>query len=169
MKKIVIPFLFIIGIITSSCEGPSGPPGPPGLDGINILGHVFERTVDFQYNAADNLYAAPLIFIPQSIEVFESDVILVYRYEGTQNGLDIWGQIPQNFFLNDGLIIQYVFNHTFVDVQILIDGNLVGDELGAEFTRNQTFRIAIVPAEFGALNPTMQDLENAGNIEFLDF
>ncbi|MEZ4857778.1 MAG: collagen-like protein [Flavobacteriaceae bacterium] len=164
MKKIVVLPLMTLIVFLTACEGPQG---PPGQDGINILGQVFEATVDFQYNPNRGLYEAPLVIIPQSIEVFESDVILVYRWEGSENGLDIWGQIPQNFFLNEGLIIQYVFNHTFVDVELLIDGNLIGDELGLEFTNDQTFRIAIVPAEFANANLSMEQLENSAQVEFI--
>lgn len=169
MKNLIITLTVLFGLTITSCEGPVGPPGPPGFDGINILGQVFERTVDFQYDFDFNYYLSPLITIPSSVEVFESDVLLVYRYEGTENGLDIWGQIPQNFFLNDGLIIQYVFNHTFVDVQLIIDGNLIGDELGPQWTRNQTFRIAVVPAEFADANLTMEELENIDTTEFIEF
>ncbi|MEZ4779403.1 MAG: collagen-like protein [Flavobacteriaceae bacterium] len=169
MKKGIILPLIIITMFLTACEGPQGPPGQDGLDGINILGQVFERTVDFQYfpNNGSPFYQAPLIQIPSNIEVYESDVILVYRYEGTEGGLDIWGPIPQNFFLDNGLIIQYVFNYTFVDVLITIDGNLIGNELGSGFTNDQTFRIAIVPAEYGNANLTMEQLENSAQVEFI--
>ena len=168
MKKIFFLFTMTTALFLTSCEGDPGPPGEPG---VNILGQVFETNVNFQYNPANNIYEAPIIGIPSNIEVFESDVILVYRLDGqvTVGGqaTDVWSPIPQNFFLSDGLIIQYVFNHTFVDVELIIDGNLNGDELGSGFTNNQVFRIAVVPSEFGDAGLTMDDLERMDNVEFL--
>lgn len=152
MKQILLLLAFSATFLISSCEGPQGEPG------INIYGQVFETSVDFQYNNTRGYYEAPLVVIPGNVGVRESDVILVYRFEGVESDLDVWGQIPQNYFLDDGLIIQYVFNHTFVDVKLFIDGNLVANELDSPFTNNQTFRIAIVPAEYADANLTMHDL-----------
>ena len=46
MKKILILPLIAISLFLTACEGPQGPPGPPGNDGINILGQVFEVTIN---------------------------------------------------------------------------------------------------------------------------
>jgi hypothetical protein len=40
-----------------------------------------------------------------------------------------------------------VFNHTFADVQLLIDGNFDLSTLGPDFTQDQVFRFVIVPAD----------------------
>lgn len=144
MKKLFFTLAISIFFL-SSCEGPQG---PPGLDGINILGQTFERTVNFQYNNQNGLQEV-LVQIPNSVEVYESDAILVYRLEGQlPDNVDIWSLIPQNFFLGNGDIIQYVYNHTFFDVQILIDGNFDLFTLGPAFTQNQTFRFVVVPSDF---------------------
>jgi hypothetical protein len=159
MKNLFIPFALVLSIFFTACEGPQG---PPGEDGINILGQVFEVTTNFSYNPNTGLQET-LINIPNDIEVFESDVILVYRLEkvvndGNGGSADAWAPLPQNFFFNNGDIIQYVFNHTFFDVEILIDGNFNLATLETDFTTNQTFRIAVVPAEFASANYSMEEL-----------
>ena len=147
MKKILLT-LATAAILFTSCEGPQGPPGYDGLDGINILGYTFERTVNFQFNAQNGLQES-LVTIPSSIEVYESDAILVYRLDGQlPNNVDLWSLIPQNFFLSNGRIIQYVYNHSFFDVMLMIDGNFDMSTVGSEFTQNQTFRFVVVPSDF---------------------
>lgn len=155
MKK----FLFFVALVTvvtlSSCEGDRGPQGEPG---INILGQVFEVTVDF---TPGNDYSQ-LIDIPSRIEVFESDAILVYLLEdvvpdGNGGSLDVWSQLPQTFFVSQGSLV-YNFDYTFVDVRLFLDGNFNLDTLGSEFTNDQTFRIAVVPSEYGDARIPMDEL-----------
>lgn len=146
MKKFV--FLFVLPLfVFTACEGPQG---PPGQDGGLYFAQTFERTVDFNYDPQRGLMEA-LVPINNSIVVYESDAILVYRLEVLANGDDSWSLIPQNFFLNNGNIIQYVYNHTFYDIELLIEGNFDVSNpnlLGTQFTQNQTFRFVVVPAEF---------------------
>lgn len=144
MKKLIFTLGTIFFLFTA-CEGPQG---PPGFDGINILGQTFERTVNFQFNNQNGLQES-LITIPTSIEVFESDAILVYRLEGQlPDNVDLWSLIPQNFFLDNGDIIQYVYNHTFFDIMLQIDGNFDLSTVPVGFTQNQTFRFVVVPSDF---------------------
>ncbi len=133
------------------------------------LGQTFEVTTDFSFNPNANLYET-LITIPGNIEVFESDAILVYRLEKTVqapdgSGADAWSQLPQNFFLQNGDIIQYVFNHTFFDVEVLIDGDYDPVALGTEFTDDQVFRIVVVPSEFADANLTMDEAIETFNLQ----
>ncbi len=145
MKKLIV-LLFSIALM--SCEGDTGPPGPPGLDGVNILGKVFDVTVDFTPN---NGFANLLAF-PNDIEVFESDVVMVYLLEeqvsDPSGPIDVWTPLPQSFFVDGGAQVVYNFNHTFLDVNLFLDGNVDLNNLGPGFTNNQTFRIAILPADF---------------------
>tara|TARA_R110002072_G_scaffold22432_6_gene78774 strand:- start:9238 stop:9735 length:498 start_codon:yes stop_codon:yes gene_type:complete len=144
MKKLIFTLGTVFFLFTA-CEGPQG---PPGFDGINILGQTFERTVNFQFNNQNGLQES-LITIPTSIEVFESDAILVYRLEGQlPDNVDLWSLIPQNFFLDNGDIIQYVYNHTFFDIMLQIDGNFDLSTVPSNFTQNQTFRFVVVPSDF---------------------
>ncbi len=162
MKSIILFAAFTSAILFSSCEGPEGPPGVPG---VNILGQIFEINPNFQYEVSNNTFSTQIFSIPSSIVVYESDVVLAYRYDGQTdigNGefADIWTPLPQNVFYQDGTgdIFQYNFNYTFVDIQFIIDGNFDLTTIGNEFINNQTFRIAIVPAEFGTADLTMRDL-----------
>jgi hypothetical protein len=145
MKKL---FVLLLSITLLSCEGPQGPPGPPGFDGVNILGNVFEANVTF---SPANGYST-LVPFPNNIEVFESDVVMVYLLEeqisDPTGPIDVWTPLPATFFVNGGSQVVYNFNHTFLDVNLFLDGNVNLDTLGPGFTNNQIFRIAILPANF---------------------
>ncbi|WP_310991842.1 collagen-like protein [Aequorivita marina] len=159
MKNLLLFLALSTTILFTSCEGD---PGPPGQDGGLLYAQVFEETVDFQYNATNGNFDTPYIAFP--FTVYESDVVLVYRYEG-QAGIgggetaDVWSPLPQNIFYNNGDIIQYLFTNTFVDVQMLIEGNFDLSTLNdGSVLDNQTFRIAVVPSEFAKTNPSMDDI-----------
>ena len=155
MKKIGLIFSTIAIALMTSCEGPAGPPGPPGFDGfdgsdgINILGTVFE--IEGTFSPAND-YALFYEF-PTTVEVFESDLVLVYilweqTLDGNGDPVDIWRLLPQTRILNQGLL-QYNFDHTFFDVSVFLESNFDLSTLSPGDTDNQVFRIAIVPAEYG--------------------
>jgi hypothetical protein len=161
MKKIITAFAITAALIFTACEGDQG---PPGEDGINILGNVFETTVNFTVN---NDYSN-LITIPNNIEVFESDVILVYLLEdvvpdGQGGSLDVWSQLPQTFFPGQGTLV-YNFDHTFIDVRLFLGADFDLNTLGSQFTNDQTFRIAILPADFANAELEMSDLLETINV-----
>ncbi|WP_127136982.1 collagen-like protein [Flagellimonas oceanensis] len=151
----------VIVFVFAACEGPQGPPGYDGLDGLDgqdgldgIQGQVVEvEGVFFDYIPEDNLFSTLITFSDVTdFEVFESDAVLVYRHDGLidlndGSTADAWTQIPQNYFLNEGTI-QYVFAHTFVDLELFIDGNFDLSGLSTDFTDDQLFRIVFVPSEF---------------------
>ncbi|MDF0708665.1 collagen-like triple helix repeat-containing protein [Flagellimonas okinawensis] len=163
----------VIILVFAACEGPQGPPGFDGLDGLNgqdgldgIQGQVVEvEGVNFDYDFDANLFSTLITFSDvTNFEVFESDAVLVYRHDGVidlndGSTADAWTQIPQNYFLNEGTI-QYVFAHTFVDLELFIDGNFDLSNLSTDFTDNQLFRIVFVPSEY-AESPDF----DASNIE----
>ena len=159
MKNILLFLALSSTVLFTSCEGD---PGPPGQDGVSFLGQVFETPVNFQYDSGANNFSSPYISFP--FTVYESDVVLVYRYEGQADigggqTADVWSPLPQNIFYNNGDIIQYIFTNTFVDIQMLIEGNFDLSTLNDPgVLNNQTFRIAVVPAEFAQTNPTMKEL-----------
>lgn len=153
MKKL-FPLLFVSTFLFTACEGPQGPPGPPGedgSDGLDGIGYTFEETVTFDYFSDENLYSA-LIEISDDIVTVEpeADAVLVYRLEiqsDNQGEFDTWSLLPQNFFLDEG-IIQYVYNHTANDVEVIIDGNFNLANLNDSYTAGQTFRVIVVPSLF---------------------
>ncbi len=154
MKNLFLFLALSSSIIFTSCEGDPGPQGEPG---VNILGQVFEVTVDF--TPGNNF--SQLINFPTNVEVFESDVVLVYLLEdvikGNGGSVDVWSQLPQTFFVSQGTLI-YNFDHTFIDVRLFLDGNFDLSSLGIAFTDDQTFRIAIVPSEFATDNLSTDNL-----------
>lgn len=164
MKYIVLFLAVSSSFFFSSCEGPTGPPGEPG---INILGQVFEVTVDF---TVGNDFQQ-LVSIPNNVEVFESDVILVYWLEDVVPGgggtIDLWSQLPQTIYLDGGGSFQYTFNHSFIDVLLFLQGDIDLSTLGNGFTNDQVFRIAVVPSEFADANLTMDQLMSSGEVEFI--
>ncbi len=155
MKKIGLIFSAFAIALMASCEGPAGPPGPQGpqgpagFDGVNILGTVLE--IEGTFSAAND-YSLFYEF-PNDVEVFESDLVLVYiLWEQTEDGdglpVDIWRLLPQTRILNQGLL-QYNYDHTFFDVSVFLESDFDLSTLQPGDTDNQVFRIAIVPAEFG--------------------
>jgi hypothetical protein len=170
MKNILLFFALSSIILFSSCEGD---PGPPGLDGGLVYAKVFETTVSsYQYNASTNTLNSSFIAFP--FEVYESDAVLAYRLSEVDNTVnppaDVWTQLPQSVFYNDGTrdFFQYNFNHTFFDVQFTIEGNFPLTNILPSDAQNQIFRIAVVPAEFAKTNPSMEALLEMMQIENSD-
>lgn len=159
MKKITLALGVLFSLLIISCEGPEGPPGFDGFDGrdglngqdgVNILGTVIDIVGTF---TPENDYTIPFEF-PQTVEVFESDVVLVYLLWGqTEDGngdpVDIWRLMPQTRILDQGLL-QYNYDHTFFDVNIFLESDFDLGTLPAEDTDDQVFRIAIIPADFSS-------------------
>lgn len=160
MKKIKVLFGIILAALAISCEGPAGPPGPPGFDGRDgangmdgqdaVFGTVLEIEGSF---SPTNNYSIFYEF-PQTVEVFESDAVLVYllwdQAENPDGGdpIDIWRLLPQTRILDQGLL-QYNYDHTFLDVTIFLESDFDLGTLLPGDTDNQIFRIAVVPASFG--------------------
>ena len=165
MKKILSLIVLATGLLMS-CTGDPGPPGFDGQDGINILGQTFEvENIDFGYNSDSNLWSYRQDF-PTDIEVFESDAVFVYRFDGQTDlsdgtTADIWSLIPQNFFTNEGTL-QYVTAHTFLDVDIFIDGNYDLSSIDFGFTDDQIFRFVVIPSDF-ALTVDVTNLDAVMN------
>jgi len=152
MKKILLLLSLSSLLLLSSCYIEN--------DTIEVasLSQVFETTVDFT-NSNDY---SQLVNIPIDIEVYESDVIPVYWLEdvisdGTGGTFDVWTPLPQTIYTTQGSF-QYSFNHTFIDVFLFLQGDINLDSLSSNLTNNQTFRIAIVGAEFAKTNPSMQQV-----------
>lgn len=156
MKKFSLVFGAFLTLFLISCEGPIGPPGFDGFDGrdgidgqdgINILGKVIDIEGTF---TEENGYTIGYEF-PNSIEVFETDVVLVYLLWGQtedSNGeaVDIWRLMPQTRILDLGLL-QYNYDYTFFDVSIFLEADFDLGTLMPGDTDDQVFRIAVLPAE----------------------
>ena len=158
MRKINIVLGALLSLFIISCEGPVGPPGFDGLDGfdgrdgqdgINILGTVIDIEGDFVAEEYRIFYE-----FPQTVEVFESDVVLVYilweqDVDGNGDPVDVWRLLPQTRLLDQG-ILQYNYDFTFFDVSIFLESDFDLGTLASVDTDAQIFRIAVLPAEFAA-------------------
>ncbi|WP_074406306.1 MULTISPECIES: hypothetical protein [Aquimarina] len=122
---------------------------------FDTIGQTFEiDNVDFIAPE----YAVNIPF-PSGIEVFEADVVLVYRLENVVDGRDVWEPVPTPLIeLDNGGKLTYRFNFTLNDVDILLDTPDI-NLIGTNFTDNQVFRIVIVPSTFA----------NNSKIDFSDF
>ncbi|MCF6306891.1 MAG: collagen-like protein [Flavobacteriaceae bacterium] len=160
MKNLFLLLAISFTFLISSCEGPPGPPGPPG---DSLLGQVFEANVTFTIG---NDFRRKVDF-PNDLIVYESDVVLVYLLEDVVNGFDVWSQLPQIYFLNQGTLL-YTFEHTFVDVDIFLDANFNLNSLDPVFTDDQIFRIAVLPAEYANADLSMDELMSNLQIETSD-
>lgn len=161
MKKIYF-LLSVLAFSLASCsgdEGPMGPPGPQGPEGIpgvdGLIGTVFDIQGNFTAENDYSLYAEYADFT--NVEVFETDVVLVYLRVG-QDGeaggepVYVWRLLPQTYYLDGGGSMQYNFDYTFFDVNIFLDANVPLGDLSAAFTDNQVFRVAILPADIAQAN-----------------
>lgn len=167
MRKLTNILLIATALLVGACEGPVGPIGPPGEDGINILGSVFEIQGDFTPGNNYTLYTT----YPGSLEVYESDVVLVYILWETADGLDVWRLMPQTVVLGNEGVIQYNYDYTYADVQIFLEFTIPEDDLRPAETDNQIFRIAVLPADFVAKNDVSEfsAIQNAPNLELKTF
>jgi hypothetical protein len=148
MKKIYI--LLFFATILISCEGTVGPPGPPGPQGVpgedgydGLIGQVIEVQADLNAGTDFEFF----IEIPSDIEVFESDVIMVYRLMEVFDDTDVWEPLPQTIFRNNGILL-YAFDYTLFDVRLFLDGTVDFGKLDPNDTDGLIFRIAIIPADF---------------------
>jgi len=174
MKKITLVLGAFLTLFFMACEGPPGPPGFDGFDGrdgidgidgqdgINILGKVVDIEGDF---TSSNEYSIFFEF-PQTIEVFETDVVLVYilwdqAEDSNGDPVDIWRLLPQTRILDQGLL-QYNYDHTFLDVSIFLESDFDLGTLPSGDTDNQVFRIAVLPAE--TLSSSKMDKSNIEGI-----
>ncbi len=134
--KNLITLLFISAILMT-CEGPQG---IPGRDGGLIVSPAFEIELDFT-NA--NNYE---FFEPYGFNTFPADVTLVYILWDVQNGQEIWRLLPQTVEFNDGSLM-YNFDFTRTEVRFFLDGTVDFNTLDNSWTRNQVFRVVVVPAD----------------------
>ena len=148
MKKFYI--LLFFATILISCEGTVGPPGPPGPQGVpgedgydGLIGQVIEVQADLNAGTDFEYF----VEIPSDIEVFESDVIVVYRLMEVFDDTDVWEPLPQTIFRNNGILL-YTFDYTLFDVRLFLDGTVDFGKLDPNDTDDLIFRIAIIPADF---------------------
>lgn len=151
MKKI-LPFLMIgaLGITAISCS------------------RTVDRQVITETNTSPTVHA-PVVYDIQENFKFEdnrfqikrnfkytlpeSEVVLVYRRSGVQNGANVWQPIPRTLYLEQGEL-DYDFDFTVRDVTMYAaaDFNIAAQnaEFQNRFMNQQAFRVLFVPSTFGS-------------------
>ena len=108
-----------------------------------LLGQVFEVVADLNAGTGYEYF----VEIPSEIEVFDSDVVMVYRLMGVFEDSDIWEPLPQTIFRDSGILL-YGFDYTLFDVRLFLDGTADFGRLNPDDTNDLIYRIAIIPADF---------------------
>ncbi|MCF0042641.1 hypothetical protein [Dyadobacter fanqingshengii] len=161
MKKIIMPLLLAVIVAFQGCKGPEGPQGPQG---DALVGTTFDL-VGVDFLAADDFqYGLTFADAKLGVDVLESDAVLVYINWGTEdvNGttLKTYRLLPQTAFLDNG-ILTYNTDRTAQDFSIFLDGTVNLNTVIADYTRDQDFRVVIIPADFAA--------RTAGQVDYSDY
>ena len=138
MKNITL-FLVFIGMMTlQSCEVTEIYETPISVPRTE----VFEVTRTFNYN---NNYSVIVPFKPQ---IYSTDSVLLYHLYDVVNGQDVWKLMPQTYYFNDGGALDFNYDFTKFDIKIYLSANFNLNTLETSWTKNQTFRIVIIPDGF---------------------
>lgn len=154
MKKITLALGAFLALFIISCEGPEGLEGLPGRDGQNGIdgpsfeAAAFEIDIDMVLNTDLNRYEFAGEPYPSDITLIADDVVLMYRLEEVNNGLDVWRQLPQPFFSDEGLLY-YNFDFTLNDYGIFVEPEFDAAIIPTDLVLGQVFRIVIIPANLG--------------------
>jgi len=163
MKKILFPLLLVAAVLIQACKGPEGPQGPQG-DTAEALGTTFDLT-GVNFTAAEKWqYGLTFANADLGVDVLESDAVLVYILWGSENvdgqPLDSYRLLPQTAFLDNG-ILTYNTDRTARDFSIFLDGTVNLNTVSADYTRNQEFRVIIIPSDFAA--------RKSGTVDYSDY
>jgi hypothetical protein len=149
MKKIFLLMLVaMLGFVAVSCERT--------IDNTNNIDNtVYSQVYDLKgmsfvkSSTSNSLYGINKVF---TTPLYNSDVVLIYRQDGTSSGNPIWKLLPKTYFLTQGEL-DYTFDFTKNDIQIYANSSFDMSIQDATFfntyLNNQTFRVVVIPAEFG--------------------
>ncbi len=144
MKKITLVLAFIGMITLNSCTV-NEVDDAPQYDSDTIA-EVFEVTTSFGPN---NNYSRLVTFTPP---IYSSDMVLVYHLYDVVNGDDVWRIMPQTYYFDNGVELDYNFDFTKYDVNLFLDSNDNLNNFSSAWTQNQTFRLVVVPGSFKMSN-----------------
>jgi len=146
IQQLILVFLVVsISACTNEVVGPQGPEGPQGETGAQG-----ESAFVFEYS--NIFFTAPdyevFISYPDDFVGVESDVTLVYfLWEVTNEGLEIWRQLPQTIFTQNGLI-NYNFDFSTVDFHLFLSTDFDTSLLDPIDTDDWIVRAVVVPGNF---------------------
>jgi hypothetical protein len=140
MKKIITLLTLVVMFSFQACTVADTEPTYTDSDTIST---VYENSTYYNFTSSNN-YTATFYF-PYSI--YSTDMVLVYRLSGTDNGKDVWDFLPETHYFSDGTRdFSYKFDFTYTDVQIYLEGNDLGS-VADSYRLDQIFRIVVVPAD----------------------
>ena len=153
MKKF-LPFMMIafIGLFMLSCDTRDEIINNPDSDTFSVVIDI--KNVNFQNTGSG-------YFISRTFQntLYDSDVVLIYRQDGTtSNGSPVWQLIPRTLYLTQGEL-DYDFDFSRNDIMIYADGNYALSTT-PEYVMSQTFRVVLVPASQGGKN---------ANVDYSDY
>lgn len=140
MKKI-ITLLSFVGIL--SLQGCTVNDTTDYVD-HDTISVTYENKVPYDFTL-NNQFSVRFNF---PTPILKSDMVLVYRLGGVNNGRDVWEFLPETYYFVDGTR-NFSFNYNFTNnyVDIYLDGNdLTHPDLN-DYRFSQTFRIVVVPAD----------------------
>lgn len=174
MKRFFSFATFVVVLMLGACQGPPGPMGPDGPPGPSgprgpqgdpgEEAYVFE--IEFSYPRGSYEF---FFDFPDDFNVFDSDKVLVYHLWDINGDLDVWRQLPQVVFLQQG-ILQMNFDFTRLDVRLFLEGNFNLDNLTNTFLNNWISRIVVVPAGYyeAALDSGVNPADYKAMLRFLE-
>ena len=142
MKKYLL-FLMIafIGLFVMSCDNRDDVINVPDNDTYSVVIDV--KNVNFELKPEG--YVISRTF---NNPLYDSDVVLMYRQDGTTTGgSPVWQLIPRTLYLTNGEEVDYDFDFTKFDVKMYA-GATYDLATTPEYLNNQTFRVVIIPASF---------------------
>ncbi len=142
MKKIITLFAFVSFLAVSSCTT-----SDDFNEDNDTIGVTYENQNAYNFTI-NNDYSYSFSFPRRLVE---SDVVLVYRFDGVDNsGRPVWQSLPETYYFENGtrdFSFKYVFTYDYVNVYL--DGNDPGT-IPADYRLDQYFRIVVVPSDFAA-------------------
>lgn len=97
--------------------------------------------------------------------MLDQDYVVIFRQAGIDNGNPVWQHIPRTLYLNEGEL-DYDFDFTKNDFAIYAGGNY-DISTTPQYLNNQTFRVVLVPAEFGNKNSNSSDISKLSYEELI--
>lgn len=142
MKKIITLFAFVSFLAVSSCTT-----SDDFEEDFDTIGTTYENEIGHDFSSLND-YSFGFDF---PVRLVDSDVVLVYRYDGVDTaGRPVWQALPETYYFDDGtrdFSFKYIYTRDYVD--IYLDGNN-RSTISADYRLDQYFRIVVVPADFAA-------------------
>lgn len=140
MKKIALLLAFIGFLSLQSCTVNDN----NSVDN-DTISEVWEYNTNINFTASNN-YS---LLLPFKHVIYSSDMVLVYRLSGIDQGSDVWKLLPETYYFANGTLnFGYDFDFTKYNVNIFLHGN----ELSTVPTQNrlnQVIRVVVIPGYLG--------------------